>query len=613
MIEQLLPPDCRIEDRNGTPVLVSQRFDDIYFSADDGLAETQLVFLEGNNLKERMAGRSHFTIAETGFGTGLNFIATLELMQNLGDKAPGLHYIATEIAPLEGEMMRTALSAYPELAGLSEALLDALPPRWPGRHRRLLMGGRVTLDLLYGDSTQRLRESMFKADAWYLDGFSPARNPAMWQDDLYALMAERSSPGATLGSFTAAGNVRRGLEQAGFSITRHDGFGRKRHRITGQIGTAEPEASLAEQSGQPQDVVIIGAGIAGASIAHALKRHGVTPLILGAGEAAADGASGNLAAVQSPRLTALDTFPGRLSLTAWGYARYLAEECGAVIDHGSLILTQQDREQARQRKILGLGWPETVLTAIEADEAQRISGLETGLSGSYYPLGGTVDPRRLVAALIDGCETRFGLTIRAIERLSPDTGEGRQRWRLTHDDGVIDADNVVIANGSGLARLSQEWLPPSLFQVTAGMVSHLPEGTCSLLAGLSFGGYMARARDGRICLGASFDHHDPDQPLPEAGRQAHERNLNLLPERARAIMPDPGNLDDSRVSLRLAVPDRQPLAGLLDEGVSVLAGLGARGMVTAPLLGEHVASRILNLPSPLDQGMASVVNPKRFS
>lgn len=605
MIEQLLDPDCRVEDRNGQAVLVSQRFGDIYFSAEDGLEETRLVFLDGNRLGERMAERGRdqrFTIAETGFGTGLNFLAVLALWQGLGEDAPALQYCATEIAPLDAELIRAALVAYPELAPLVDALIAVLPPRWPGRHRRLMMDGRVTLDLLYGDSSTRLREGQFRADAWLLDGFAPSRNPGMWDDELFDLIARNSAPGATLASFTAAGHVRRGLEQAGFSISRHDGFGSKRHRITGALSSAETAAPAQTAS----EAVVIGAGIAGAATAFALRRHGITPLVLGRGQAAADGASGNIAAVQSPRLTALDTFPGRLSLTAWGYARYLAERCEAVLDRGSMIYAHSDRETQRQAKIADQGWPEELLRLVSADDASRYAGIATGLGGTHYPLGGSVDPRRFVTRLLAGIDQRFDVTIEAIEKA--ETG-----WRLIHRDGAIETPQLVVAAGAGLASLSQSYLPPELFQVTAGQVSHLPAGTLDLRAGLSFGGYMARADDGQVALGASFDWHEPGAPIPLVDDAAHARNRALLPEAAAAQLPADTADWQGRASLRLAVPDRHPLAGRLDEGLYILAGLGARGMVTAPILGEHVASLMVNAASPLDIGMASVVDPLRFT
>ena len=601
MVERLLPPDCALEGRDGGQVPVSKRFNDVYFSAGDGLEETRLVFLEGNRLRERMPGRGFFTIAETGFGTGLNFLATLGLLEELGESAPRLNYIATEIAPLGAETVRAALGAFAERLPRLDELLRQLPPRWPGRHRRLLMGGRVTLDLLHGDSEARLGECDFKADAWFLDGFSPARNPDMWGAGLFRLMAGLSAPGATLASFTAAGGVRRGLERAGFSVERHPGHGGKRHRVTGRL-----EGARRGGAAVPRRVAVVGAGVAGASVAHALRRQGHSPLVVTAGDGIADGASGNIAAVQTPRLTALDSPGGRFSLAAWEFARHLTLAAGASTAAGSVLYAHNRREALRQGKVHAQGWPGELLTAVDADGARDITGVDMGLGGSHYPLGGALDPGRLVAFLLDGCEVRTGVAVRSVR--------GGDSVKVVHDGGEVDCDAVVLAAGAGLAGLDQPWLPRGLLRVTSGHASHLPAGRRGVPgAGMSFGGYMAPAADGRIALGAGFDRHDPASPVPASTREGHERNLGLLPGRARASMPSADSIREGRVSLRLAVPDRQPVAGMLDGGVYILAALGARGMVTAPLLGEWVAGLVLGRPSPLDRGMAAVVDARRFS
>jgi len=602
MIEPLLPADVAVEDRQGSPCLVSRRFSDIYFAIADGLAETRLVFIEGNHLAERLPGRRHFTIAETGFGTGLNFLATLALIADMGRAAPRLTYIATELAPLDGEMIAKALASFPELALHRDALISRLPPRWPGRHRMLFHGGNVVLELLYGDSATMIRQAGFQADAWFLDGFAPAQNPEMWGDDLFSLIASRTAEKGTLASFTSAGHFRRGLESAGFSVQRLKGYGTKRHRITAEFNGKS--ASLTSQSGH---VAVIGAGIAGASVAAGLKRRGYDVTVLGSGDGVADGASGNRIAVQAPRLTATDTFQARLSLTGYGYARRLARETGTSVADKTILYAWNEREQIRQEKITALGWPETVFRLVDTNTAGEITGHETHLGGMLFPEGGTVIPHQLVRCLLDGVTLRCGMVVRSMtKQLSG--------WRIDTDAGPVTCDIAVLAMGAGLPLVScpQSGSLPR-FQVTAGHVSYLPETALSPpLSGMSFGGYMAAMKEGGTALGASFDHHDPALPIPQLDASHHKSNLELLPIRMMAS-PDPDSHDwDGRTSLRLASPDRQPLAGKIDETLFVLTALGARGMVTGPLLGEFIASRIAGEPSPLDTGMEAVVDPLRF-
>jgi len=603
MIERLLPADVEIEDRDGVAALVSRRFGDIYFSIKDGLAESRLVFIEGNKLPERMAGRRHFTIAETGFGTGLNFLATLALLEQFGNSAPRLTYIATELAPFDGQMIRTSLSCFPELAKNREMLISHLPPRWPGRHRIVLNGGNVVLELLYGDSTAMIRQADFHADAWFLDGFAPALNPDMWVDDLLELIASHTVRNGTLASFTAAGHVRRGLEEVGFRVHRLKGYGAKRHRII-----AEFNGSSGEMSTHSGHVVVIGAGIAGASVAAGLHRRGYHVSVLGCGAGSADGASGNRIAVQAPRLTASDTSAARLSLTAHGFARRLARESGTSVADKTVLLAWNEREKIRQAKIASLGWPETVFRLVDPSETETLTGHKTGLGGMVFPDGGTVIPTNLVQFLlsdIDFCSKVFVQSIS--KQLSG--------WKIHTDTGTISADMVVVAMGAGLPLLThpkKKVLPG--FQVTAGHVSHIPDHLfVAPDSGMSFGGYMARTRDGSTALGASFDHHDPILPLPELDEMAHRANLALLPASMMPFLSSKLSNWGGRTSLRLASPDRQPLAGRIEDGLFMLTALGARGMVTGPLLGEFVASRIAGEPSPLDLGMERVVDPLRFA
>ena len=610
MIDPLLEPDCDLTEKDGTLALRSRRFDDIYYSGADGLAETRLVFLDGNNISERLRKCRHFTIAETGFGTGLNFLAMLAEIKAMGLGAPYLHFISTEIAPLNAQMIDTVLAPWPELAEFRSALINDLPPRWPGRHRRHFLDGRVTLDLLYGDSMAMLAECSFKADAWFLDGFTPSRNPLMWDDTLFQLMATRTMPGGSLASFTAAGNVRRGLEKAGFTVTRHPGFSGKRHRITGEYKkTVSPEQDHPIKAGQHDGrVVVLGAGIAGASVAASLMRYGVKPLVIGSSASIADGASGNISAVQAPRLTATDTPEARLSLTAWGYARYRARVTGSTISDATVLLAHSERETLRQQKISALGWPHDVFTLADNADTSAVIGVETDLGGMLFANGGTVDPVWFVTENLASAELCLNTRIDRME-------QHEDGIVLFHDNGQIKAETVVLAAGPGMVQLAEPFLKDCPFQVTAGHVSHLDGDVVNLNSGVSFGGYMARARNGMIALGASFDHHDPSQPMPDLTTQNHQANLDLLPAQMKDIVS--ANLNDlndlsGRTSLRLASPDRHPLAGQLAKGIYTLTGLGARGMVTAPILGEYIASLILGVPSPLDTAMSEVVDPDRF-
>lgn len=238
----------------GTPV--SRDFDDVYFSNDNGLEETRYVFLEGNHLSTRFPEhpRRLFVVAESGFGTGLNFLTLWQAFDQYRAAYPEatlqrLHFISFEKFPLTAHDLRLAHQRWPELAHWAEQLQTQWPPAIGGCHRLILDDGRVTLDLWLGDIndlTDKLDDSMNqKVDAWFLDGFAPAKNPDMWSPHLFSAMARLARPGATLATFTSAGFVRRGLQEAGFTMRKTKGFGRKRDML---VGVMEQDLAIPAQA-----------------------------------------------------------------------------------------------------------------------------------------------------------------------------------------------------------------------------------------------------------------------------------------------------------------------------------------------------------------------------
>lgn len=219
--------------------LKSDQYDDVYFSAQDGLAETRHVFLEGNDLPARFAALQageRFVIAETGFGTGLNFLAAWALFAAVAPPDARLHFISLEKFPLEPQIIAQALSGWREEIGAAlDAFLAAYTALPNADFSAGFDGGRVQLDVMVGEAETCLQRADFKANAWFLDGFKPSSNPDMWTQNMFESEARLSAPAASLASFTAAGFVRRGLAQAGFDIEKRKGFGRKRDMIVGRI------------------------------------------------------------------------------------------------------------------------------------------------------------------------------------------------------------------------------------------------------------------------------------------------------------------------------------------------------------------------------------------
>ncbi|HRX74052.1 MAG TPA: tRNA (5-methylaminomethyl-2-thiouridine)(34)-methyltransferase MnmD, partial [Hyphomonas sp.] len=309
MTRLLTQPEIDWKD-DGTPV--ARAAGDVYFTAGDGLGETRAVFLAGCDLPEAWAGRETFTIGETGFGTGLNFLAAWELWRRTRPSPSSfLHFVSFEGFPLSREDAARALAAWPELDALAGRLISVWPDPVRGVRRYLWPDEGVSLTLHLGDIADTLPESIYHADAWFLDGFSPAKNEAMWAEGLFPLIAERSVPGTRAATFTVAGAVRRGLAEAGFEVEKAPGHGRKRQRLEARIST--PPAPKPDTTGavrplpRAHRVAILGAGIAGASVAHALRELGAAPTVFDPAPGPASGGSGNPMGLVMPRLDAGDT------------------------------------------------------------------------------------------------------------------------------------------------------------------------------------------------------------------------------------------------------------------------------------------------------------------
>lgn len=567
----------------------SGRFGDVYFSAEDGLAETRAVFLDGNGLPDAWAGRSRFTVAELGFGTGLNIAALLDLWRREGPAGGHLSVFSVEAFPMTAGDARRALARWPELADAAGALVRRWPARSPGFHRLDLPEFRASLDVAVMDAADALRAWSGPADAWFLDGFAPAANPGMWSDEVLSLVAARSAPGARAATFTVAGAVRRGLQAAGFTVDKRPGFGRKRERL--EATCPGPPAAAATPS-----VAVIGAGIAGAAAVRALRALGARPLLVEA-EGAGAGASGNPAALVTPRFDAGGGPSAAFFAQAFERAVALYDATPrAVIAGGALQLESGARDPARFDRIAAQPfWPDDALSRLDPAQAGERLGESTDRGGLGIRDGRVIEPAAVFEAWLEDVPQGLA-TVAAIEP----AGGG---WRLLATDGgeIARADAVVLAAGWGLGALATELrLTPARGQAT------IVEGPAAKAA--AWGGYIIPTRTG-VLFGATFDRGDTGCDLrPED----HARNLAALaevrPTLAGALQ---GLRTDGRARIRATTADHLPLCGALMPGLWVLGGLGSRGFTTAPLLGEHLAARILGLASPLPGPLAALVEPSR--
>ncbi|MDP1555264.1 MAG: FAD-dependent 5-carboxymethylaminomethyl-2-thiouridine(34) oxidoreductase MnmC [Hyphomonas sp.] len=584
---------------------------DVYFSAQDGLAETRAVFLNGCGLPEAWTGRAQFTVAETGFGTGLNFLALWQLWRT---HRPGpdaqLTFVSFEAYPLRREDARRALAAWPELSEFA----DALTAHWPG----LVRGVRsivfpddgIRLILHLGEIGETLPQSAFKADAWFLDGFSPAKNEDMWEAGLYPGIAARSVPDARLGTFTVAGAVRRGLTEAGFDVAKAEGHGRKRERLEARLVRAPVPAAdafgLRGPAAAPRRVAILGAGIAGATLAHVLKGRGIDAEVFDPAPGSASGASGNPLALLMPRLDTGDTAEAALLIDAYLSARDFYRDLPEAEETDVLQSPRNETEQARFEKLL-------------ADPPLPLEDLEAVLGGGLLHKRALIlRPPALVSRLLDGIATHFGAP--PVVDLQNRSVNGR----------VFDA--VILANGMAAAALA-----PSLpLQARLGQVDYFESAVAAPPSALASGTYALASGQGRL-WGATFEPSGLDYAA-QGTLEARAENLAGLERLSPYWIGEARKAGvRSRASLRATTPDRVPLIGAVPDqaaaletfapmkkgrvveanaplipGVYLASGYGARGFTWAPWAAAILAAQLAGSPMPAPLPALRAVSPMRF-
>lgn len=647
------PANLEFNDE-GTPV--SRDFDDVYFSNDNGLEETRYVFLGGNRLPARFEthDRTHFVVAESGFGTGLNFLTLWQAFNAFRATSPDatlqrLHFVSFEKFPLRANDLKLAHAHWPELAELAAELQAQWPLPFSGCHRLLLADGSVTLDLWFGDINERvdtLDDALNQqVDAWFLDGFAPSKNPDMWTPTLFNAMARFARPESTVATFTCAGFVRRGLIEAGFSMQKTKGFGRKREMLTGQRNISPPAQAktpwFARTGASAKETAIIGGGVASALLSLALLRRGWDVTLYCEDEAPAQGASGNRQGALYPLLTAHDPALAQFFPAAFTFARRLYDALPVEFDHDWCGVTQFGWDEKSAHKIaqmLSLGLPEEIAVAINADHANEITGVQTDCGGIQYPLGGWLCPAQLTSATF-ALAVKQGLKVQWSHRCERLEQQGNG-WQLGFANGDSHThENVVLANGHQINQFAQTAELP-VYSV-GGQVSHIPAtpALAKLKQVLCYDGYMTpqNPRNQQHCIGASYRRGEADAAYREEDQQKNrQRLIDCFPN---ADWPKEVDVStgEARCGVRCATRDHLPMIGNVpdyaqtldvyatlaetrDNAVTapvvknmfMLAGLGSRGLCSAPLAAELLASQMSDEPLPLDAVTLAGLNPNRL-
>jgi len=619
-------------DPDGAPF--SQRYGDVYASRGGALGQARHVFLGGNDLPARWAGREQFVIVETGFGLGTNFLATWQAWRDDPRRSRRLHFVSIERHPLPAsDLVRCAA---PPLAALAGELARAWPPPLSGLHRLTFEAGGVTLTLGLGDARALVPDLMLGADAFYLDGFAPDRNPDLWDAPLLKALARLARPGATLASWSVARAVRDALTAAGFEVALREGFDAKRHMLVARYAPryrARRHEPPSPYSGA-RDAIVIGAGLAGCASALALAQRGWQVTLLDQGSRAACGASALPSGLLHPTLAADDSHAARLTRAGFLHGRRqldgLRPDEPLMAASGVLQLAEDELADGSWPDLLRRqAWPTGYVRWCPALQAGDLVGLPTRRGGFWFAQGAVVSAaawcRMMLASdaairLVAGC--------RAL-RIAAQGGA----WQIEDDGGSSRrASVVVIASAMDAPRLLETVCAP--VRAIRGRLTRLATGELATLrAGIAGKGYLVPGLDGRIAVGATYEEVEPGQASEISEETAHRANLERLAQ--LLARPVCARIDGGFDAIRCVATDRTPLAGAVGDeraaradraslagahladlprrtGLYCCFALGSRGLALAPLLGELVACMVEGEPVPVERSLAATVDPARF-
>ena len=643
---------ARIEFReDGVPF--APAFGDVYHPKAGAFAQAREVFLAGNGLPQRWRGRERFVVLETGFGLGNNFLATWAAWRADAERAQRLVFVSIEKHPPTGADMARAHAASPDPA-LAAALVAAWPPATHGLHVLEFDTGAVTLLLALGGVADWLPELQLNADAIYLDGFAPAHNPDMWDAHTLRALPRLSAPGATAATWSAARAARDALTGAGFRVQHVPGFAAKR-----EMTVADTDAGVAARRYGPppgrrpmpqaRTALVIGAGLAGASAAHALVRLGMAVTVLEAGSVPAGAASGNPAGLFHGVVHANDGAHAQLLRAA---ALRATQVYGPLIESGRVLgaahgllrgasdISLGEMRALAERQAL----PPTYAEPLARERAMALAGCEIAGPAWHYPGGGWLQPAALVREWLaePGVALRTRAPVAALQR----EDDGRWSARDGHGQVIATADLVVVASAADAPRLLEPHSEASAWpwRRTRGQLTLVPQTAAATLPRpalpLASGAYLIalpEALGGGLLCGATSQADDDEASLRPADHRANLAQIEALtgvsPTLPLAWFESGSRALDGRVAWRWAVDDRLPVVGPVPlaaaqmrgmrrleqprhvpraPGLYVFTGLGSRGITWAPLLGELLAAGITGAPLPLPGSLVDALDPARF-
>ncbi|MFO1330155.1 MAG: FAD-dependent 5-carboxymethylaminomethyl-2-thiouridine(34) oxidoreductase MnmC [Rubrivivax sp.] len=612
-------------DVDGTPRSLDH--DDVYHARVGAQAQARHVFLAGNDLPARWRGRADFAVLENGFGLGHNFLCTWRAWREDPARPQRLHYVALEARPAPpDDLARAHAGADDEPA---RALMRAWPPRVGGLHRLDFDDGAVRLLLAFGDVRDVLPALELSADAIYLDGFAPDRNPEMWELRVIKAVARHAAPDATLATWCVARPLRDALDTAGFVWQRVPGIGGKREVLRAVHRPRARRPSPLPVAVPSPEVLVIGAGLAGAACAAALAALGRRVEVLERAPQPAAASSGNPAGLFHATVHAGDGPYARLFRSAALHtARVLAALGPGRVPHDASGLLRLERDaglDAMHALIDAQRLPPDHVQALPADAAAARAGVALRHPAWWYAQGGWASPPALVRAWLahPGITLRTDCPVHALRRAG-------ETWQALDRDGQVlaEAPQLVLANAEQAnALLSPLGWPAFELTRQRGQVSSFAGPPGLLRHPVAGDGYVLPLPAGGLLCGATVQADDDD---PEPRQSDHLANFARLRQLCGLQPPPDPSTWSGRVGWRVQPADRLPLAGPMpalhlppgarldqarlvprESGLHLLVGLGARGLTLAPLLGELVAARLCGTPVPLPRDLIDHVDPAR--
>lgn len=621
-------PACLARNAQGVPF--SEAYGDVYHPVSGALTQARHVFLAGNELPERWRGRDRFVILETGFGLGNNFLATWDAWRSDPQAPRALHFISVERHPFT----RNDLAQVPRertLAGLAASLVEVWPPLTPNVHRLAFEGGCVELLLALGDAHDWLPQLVARVDAFFLDGFAPARNPQMWQPALFKAMARVAAPDATFATWSAARAVRDGLTAAGFDVQRAEGQGGKRDITVGRYAPRfTPRTAAARLAPRPSGhALIVGAGLAGCSAARALAQEGWRCTVFDAQEHPAQQGSGNPAGMFHGIVHADDGPHARFSRAAALAVQRAAMHAiaqgvpGGV--PGLLRLETAIDVPAMQAIIERHGLPPDYVRALTSESASEHAGARLAHPAWLYPGGGWISPvalsRHWLAEAGDRVRFVGGMHVGSLRRRE-------HEWEVLDACGcrIETADAVILANAGDAARLADGNWPQRQVRGQVSLVdpAQLPVRPRMPIAGA---GYLVVPPQAPAVFGATAQPGDTDATVRDADHRYNLGQLERLLDQRLDIGPDQLG---GRTGWRCVVDDRLPLIGAVPDhtfdqgrrdqtwlvprvpGLYVFAAMGSRGITWSALGARILASWVSGAPAPVEADLLDAVDPARY-